>query len=87
MMMPVPSEAASMPPAELRTRPSGTTSKTYAQQTFTFTGALTGNATIYGYYLVGSIDGVIRWAELLAAPFTPASNGDAVNVTPRLELA
>jgi hypothetical protein len=66
---------------------SGTTSAAYAQQTFTFTGALTTNPTIYGYYLVGATSGTIYWAERLTASFTPASNGDAVNVTPRIELA
>lgn len=65
----------------------GTTSSAYAQQTFTFTGALTTNPAIYGYYVVGATSGVLYWAELLAAPFTPASNGDQVLVTPRIELA
>lgn len=64
----------------------GTTSKTYPEQTFTFTGALTGNATIKGYGIKGAVDGVIRWLEPIT-DFTPAANGDNVKVTPRLEGA
>ena len=58
----------------------------YAQQTWTFTGALTGNATIYGYYVVDA-DGVLQWAERLGAAYTPANNGDALNVTPKFQLS
>lgn len=58
----------------------------YAVQTFTFTGALTTNPTIYGYFVVDA-DGVLIWAELLAAPFTPANNGDNVQVTPKFQLS
>jgi hypothetical protein len=65
---------------------SGTTSKTYPEQTFTFTGALTGNATIKGYGVKGASDGVIRWVELIT-DFQPAANGDTLKITPRLEAA
>ena len=54
-----------------------------AQQTFTFTGALTTNPTIYGYYLVQTTSGILMWAET-STPFTPANNGDNYNVTPRI---
>jgi len=58
----------------------------YAQQTFTFTGALTGTATIYGYFIVDA-DGVLFAAEKFATTFTPANNGDQVLVTPTIKLS
>lgn len=66
---------------------SGTTSASYAEQTWTFTGALTTNPTIYGYFLVGATSGTLYWAERAAATFEPATSGDTYKVTPRLELA
>jgi hypothetical protein len=52
----------------------------FAQQTWTFTGALTTNPTIYGYEV---LDGTtLIFAELLPAPFTPATNGDQLKITP-----
>lgn len=59
---------------------------TYAIQTWTFTGALTTNLTIYGYYVVDA-DGVLQWAERLGASFTPATNGDQLSVTPKFQLS
>ena len=58
----------------------------YAIQTWTFTGALTTNTTIYGYYLVDA-DNVLIGAELLGAPFTPFNNGDQQSVTPIFQLS
>lgn len=58
----------------------------YAQQTFTFTGALTTNTTIYGYYVVDA-DGILIWSEKAAASFTPANNGDTYKVTPKFQLS
>jgi len=58
----------------------------YAQQTFTFTGALTTNAVIYGYYVVDA-DGVLVYAELAGSTFTPANNGDTYKVTPIVQLS
>ena len=58
----------------------------YAQQTFTFTGNLTANATIYGYYVKDEDDSVI-WAEKFGTSFTPANNGDNVKVTPIIQLS
>lgn len=52
----------------------------YAQQTFTFTGALTTNPTIYGYYVVDN-NGLLIYVERLATPFTPANAGDTLAVT------
>ena len=57
----------------------------YAEQTWTFTGALTTNGTIYGYVVQ---DGTtLLWAELLATPFTPAANGDQLKITPVFKLS
>jgi len=57
----------------------------YTQQTFTFTGALTTNTTVYGYYVVDA-DGVLIWAEAFT-PFTPANNGDTIKITPKFQLS
>lgn len=59
---------------------------TYAIQTWTFSGVLTTNATIYGYYIVDS-DGVLVTAEALTA-FTPTSSGtDTFSVTPKIQAS
>jgi len=58
----------------------------YAQQVFTFTGALTGNPTLYGYYVVDG-DGVLVYAERFAINFTPANNGDHADVTLKFQLS
>jgi hypothetical protein len=58
-----------------------------AQQTFAFTGALTTNLVIYGYYVVQTTAGTLMWAERAAATFQPANNGDEYRVTPRIEAA
>jgi len=59
---------------------------TYAQQTITFTGALTTNPNVYGYFVVDA-DGVLIYAEKLTAPFTPANNGDNIKITPKFQLS
>lgn len=58
----------------------------YAQQTWTFTGALTGTATIYGYFVVDA-DGVFVFAEKFDYSMTPAKNGDQLKVTPKCQLS
>lgn len=58
----------------------------YAQQVFTFTGALTTNPTVYGYYVTDA-DNTIVWAERLTAPFTPANDGDHVDITPKFQMS
>lgn len=65
----------------------GTTTGSYAQQTFTFTGALTTNPDIYGYFVVSATGGILLWAEKAAATFTPTNNGDTYKVTPQIEQA
>jgi hypothetical protein len=57
---------------------------TYAAQTWTFTGALTGSATIYGYFMTRSTTGDLMWAEKFASTFQPLANGD--NYTINLQL-
>jgi hypothetical protein len=58
----------------------------YAQQTFTFTGTLTTNPNIYGYYVVDA-DNVLIFAETLTAMFTPANNGDTLSITPKFQMS
>lgn len=58
----------------------------FAEQTFTFTGALTTNTTIYGYYVVDD-NGVMLWGEELSSAFTPASNGDELSITLKFQLS
>jgi len=53
----------------------------YTTQTWTFTGALSGTATIRGYYLTQQSSGKALWAEAASSPFTPANNGDTFSVT------
>lgn len=55
----------------------------YAQQTYTFTGALTTNATIYGYYVTQASSGTLVLAETFTS-FTPAANGDNIKLTPQI---
>jgi len=61
----------------------------YAEQTFTFTGALTTNPIVYGYYIEDNdgSTGVLVWAELFGTTFTPANNGDTLKVTPKFQLS
>lgn len=55
----------------------------FAQQTWTFTGALTTNATVFGYYVVQASSGTLLWAEQFTS-FTPANNGDQILLTPKI---
>lgn len=58
----------------------------YAEQTWTFTGALTGNPSVYGYYVVDA-DNTLIFSERLDALFTPTANGDILRVTPVYKLS
>lgn len=58
----------------------------YAQQDFVFTGALTTNPNVYGYYVTDA-DGVLQWAEELDDPYTPAQNGDTLSIDPIYQLS
>jgi hypothetical protein len=63
---------------------SGTTTASYVEQTFTFTGALTTNADIYGYLVKSAVGGILLWAERAGSIFTPANTGDTYKVTPQI---
>lgn len=66
----------------------GIEQEAYAQTTWTFSGALTGNPTIYGYYVVGNNGtGNLMWAERLGASFTPNNNGDQLLITPVFQMS
>ena len=58
----------------------------YETQMFVFTGALTDNATIYGYYVVDD-DGVLIYSEALPIPLTIVAEGDMCPVTPAIPLS
>lgn len=58
-------------------------SAAYAQQTWTFTGALTTNPTIYGYIAKRATTGDLVLAETFAS-FTPTANGDNLSITPTI---
>lgn len=64
--------------------PGAPTEAAYAEQTFTFTGAL-GN--VYGYYFTQVTSGKLVWAErFTGAPFNIANNGDQIKITPKITL-
>lgn len=65
---------------------SGVMTASYAEQTFTFTGPLTTNTTVYGYYVVDADDTVIC-AELFDSGVTPVANGNYIAVTPQLQAS
>lgn len=59
---------------------------TYAAQTWNFTGATTPN-TVYGYIVKGKTSNTVMWAEKFSdGPYPINNNGDAITITPRLEL-
>lgn len=59
------------------------TTASYAQQDYTFTGALTTNGTVYGYYVTRVTDGDLILAEAFTS-FTPTNNGDKILLTPQI---
>lgn len=63
--------------------PGAPTSASYAQQTWTFSGALTTNTTVFGYYVTRVTDADLILAEAFTS-FTPANNGDLINLTPAI---
>lgn len=77
--------ALALTAASWTTTPGSPTASVYPLQSFVFTGPLTTNPIVYGYYITNAAGKQI-YAELLAAPFTPLNNGDHVDVTPRLTL-
>jgi hypothetical protein len=61
---------------------SGTTSSSYAQQSWSPTSA----QTVLGYYVIGTTSGVLLWAEAFASSRS-LQNGDTLLLTPKMELA
>lgn len=61
----------------------GTSSKTYAAQTFNFTGT----GAVVGYFVVGAVSGTLYWAErLYATTGQTFNNGDSLTITPKMQL-
>lgn len=65
---------------------SGIAQIAYPQQQFEFTGPLTSNAAIYGYYIVDA-DNVLVFVEKAPATYTPMSAGDLYAITPVIQLS
>lgn len=58
-------------------------SASHAQITYTFTGPLTTNTTVYGYYVVTATGGTLVMSETFTS-FTPAASGDNIKITPTI---
>lgn len=58
----------------------------YASQIWTFTGPISANPDIYGYYVVNA-DNVLIWSEKAAGTFTPSASGDQLTVVPKFQLS
>ena len=56
-----------------------------AEQTFTFTGVLTTNQTVYGWFLISEDLSLIVAAKKLDSTYTPASGGGTLKFTPRIQ--
>lgn len=59
------------------------TEAAFAQQTWTFTGPLTTNPTVFGYYVTRVTDADLVLAETFTS-FTPTNNGDQILLTPKI---
>lgn len=58
---------------------------THVAQSWTF---LDGPATpVYGYYVVGKNDGIVRWAERFSPVFSAEIAGDKLTVTPKITFS
>lgn len=61
----------------------GTTTKSYPQQTFNFTGT----GTIVGYYIIKATAGTLLWAErMFTSPGQTFNNGDSYALTIQIQL-
>ena len=58
----------------------------YPNQVFTFTGALTTNPTVYGYYVTNIAGTKTYWAARLDTPQTPATNGDNITIPAAMQF-
>lgn len=65
---------------------SGVPMSSWVDKVFTFTGPLSGNASIKGYAVVAQPSNTVWFAELLSTPFTPAENGDKLTLKLRFKL-
>lgn len=59
----------------------------YAKQDFAFTGALTGAASVYGYFVVDGSGTLIFAEKRSEGTYTPANSGDVFAVTPVFQLS
>lgn len=59
----------------------------YATKTWTFTGSLTDNPIVCGYYITNNAGTTLILAEKMPATYTPNANGDAYSVTPTIQLS
>ena len=57
---------------------------TYPSQTWTFTGPLTGSATIYGYFILRAATLDLIYSENFGSTFQPLANNDALTVNCQL---
>jgi hypothetical protein len=65
--------------------PGAPSSASYAQQTFTSDAAQAAQA-IYGYYVIETTSGALKWAERFGSPATMTNDGDQIKVTPVFTL-
>jgi len=62
----------------------GVTTGAYAEQEFTFTGAL---GDVYGYFVVGATSEIILWAERFSdAPFNVKGSATPIKITPKITM-
>lgn len=64
--------------------PGTPTVASYAQQSWDFTGTLTTNPNIYGYYVTRATDGDLILAQSFS-PLMAVDDGDSILLTPRIE--
>lgn len=75
--------AATLSGASWTITPGAPSSAAYAQQTFTFTGPLTTNPDVRGYYVTRATSGDLVLSETFTV-FTPTNNGDNIKLTPTI---
>jgi hypothetical protein len=62
----------------------GVSTASYAQQTWSFTAASV--VTVYGYFVVDAVTGILLWAEKFSNSQAVESTGDEIRVTPKITL-
>jgi hypothetical protein len=58
----------------------------YGNQTFTFSGNLAANASVYGYFVTDG-DNTFIWGERFGTAFTPGNNGDNITIAPKFQMS